>query len=315
MRLGRGATAGEDGARKGGARRKYAGALLAAVLGAAIPRAAAADDGVDQCMQSYEVGQRLRREGDLVGAAAELLVCGGPACPVRMQGDCQRWLDDIERATPAVVFRVRNERGAWLTHVTASIDGAAPRRLDGRALAMNPGEHVIVFEREGYRPLRTPVIVSEGEKLERRVVTLAALSPPAEAGVEPAPIEPAAPPPSVPPTPAADGRSLWGPLALGGVAVAGGVGFAYFGVRAQGREADLEQCTPNCSRDRVDDVKDDYLRANISLGIGLAGLVGAGLWLLLDRPEAPDGGPRASGARDVRSSFGLGPTPYWMVTF
>jgi hypothetical protein len=353
MRLGGSAAGGEDGSRQVGrpeapwrVPRRLARVLLGAALGVAFPHAAAAEGSIDQCMQSYEAGQRLRREGELLGAAAELLVCGGPACPVRMQGDCQRWLDDVERATPAVVFRVRDARGTWLAQVSASIDGAAPRRLEGRALAMNPGEHFIVFEREGYRPLRTHVIVAEGEKLERRVITLEALPPSAErplaeaselAGLEPvdaleaqgaAPgeqpgerwpagtAEPGAPPASVAPAPSVEGRSLWGPLALGAVAVAGGVGFAYFGVRAQSGEADLEQCTPNCTQARVDDVKDDYLRSNVSLGIGLAGLVGAGLWLLLDRPEALDEGPHAGRAHGrARSRLGLGPTPYWRVTF
>jgi hypothetical protein len=315
-----------------GARRALAvGAVLVAAI---IPRAAAADDGVNQCMASYEAGQRLRREGDLVGAAAELLVCGGPACPVRMQGDCQRWLDDVERSTPAVVFRVRDARGAWLANVTASIDGAAPRRLDGRAIAMNPGEHLVVFERAGYRPLRTPVIVAEGEKLERRVITLdtpvgsdlddisvSSISAPgadAAASAQPWQATSEAQPESAAglgrEVASDGGTSLWGPLAFGAVAVAGGIGFAYFGVHAQSGEADLEQCTPNCSQARVDDVKDDFLRSNVSLGIGIAGIVGAGLWLLLDRPSV-DAGPHARAGHAPRSMFGFGPTPYWVARF
>jgi hypothetical protein len=115
-------------------------------------------------------------------------------------------------------------------------------------------------------------------------------------------------------TPSGDGLSSWGPLALGAVAVAGGIGFAYFGVHAQSGEADLEQCTPNCSQARVDDVKDDFLRSNVSLGIGIAGLVGAGLWLILDRPSPADAGPRARENR-AATSFGLAPTPYWVARF
>lgn len=337
-----------DGRGDGASRRAELGvwrlvsyAAVTALANVTFPRAAAADDGVNQCMASYEAGQRQRREGDLLGAAAELLVCGGPACPVRMQGDCQRWLDDVERSTPAVVFRVRAASGAWLANVTASIDGAAPRRLDGRAIAMNPGEHVVVFERAGYRPLRTPVIVAEGEKLERRVITLETMvgsdlddiSAPAldqirervdggsaaEAAAahrlqaDGAPRERAQGAEAPPASP--EGQRSWGPLAFGAVAVAGGVGFAYFGVHAQSGEADLEQCTPNCSQARVDDVKDDFLRSNVSLGIGIAGLVGAGLWLLLDRPSPGDVGPHARESRSPRSTFGLGPTPYWVARF
>ena len=337
---------GSDPSGAGASRRAGYGARLACAVAAlacaGFPFAAAADDGVTQCMSSYEAGQRLRREGDLVGAAAELLVCGGPACPVRMQGDCQRWLDDVERSTPAVVFRVRAASGAWLANVTASIDGAAPRRLDGRAIAMNPGEHVVVFERAGYRRLRTPVIVAEGEKLERRVITLETMvasdlddisAPALEHGNDQVSGSPAAEAASVHgsqsgsdmpreraigsevPLAGSDGQSSWGPLAFGAVAVAGGIGFAYFGMHAQSGEADLEQCTPNCSQARVDDVKDDFLRSNVSLGIGIAGLVGAGLWLLLDRPSPADVGPHARESGKARSAFGLGPTPYWVARF
>jgi hypothetical protein len=271
---------------------------------------ARASDSVDQCLVAYEAGQELRRAGDLVEAAEQLLSCGGPACPVRMQADCQRWLDDVERATPAVVFRVRDARGVALANVSISIDGAPPRRLDGRALAMNPGEHQVIFRRDGYQELQTPVFVTEGEKLERREVTLADLvnlerdtlasssSQPgggveAEATAAPAMLRP---------------RLVW-PLALGGVGLAGAAGFVFFGVRAQSGEADLEQCTPNCTQGEVDDVKRDYLLSNVSLGVGLAGLIGAGLWLLLD--HAPADGSAAS----PRHGVALGSNPRWVVRF
>jgi hypothetical protein len=271
---------------------------------------ARASDSVDQCLVAYEAGQELRRAGDLVEAAEQLLACGGPACPVRMQADCQRWLDDVERATPAVVFRVRDTRGVALANVSISIDGGPTRRLDGRALAMNPGEHQVVFQRDGYEPLRTPVFVTEGEKLERREVTLAdfvslerdALAPSESESGRGVEGEAAAAPAMLRP------HSAW-PLALGGVGLAGAAGFVFFGVRAQSGEADLEQCTPNCTQATVDDVKRDYLLSNVSLGVGLAGLIGAGLWLLLDH-AAPDG----NGA-SPHHAVGLGSTPRWVVRF
>jgi hypothetical protein len=271
---------------------------------------ARASDSVDQCLVAYEAGQELRRAGDLVQAAEQLLACGGPACPVRMQADCQRWLDDVERATPAVVFRVRDARGVALANVSISIDGAPARKLDGRALAMNPGEHQVTFQRAGYAELHTPVFVTEGEKLERREVTLAdlvsldrdALPPSASEAGRGVEAEAATAPALLRP------RSAW-PLALGGVGLAGAAGFVFFGVRAQSGEADLEQCTPNCTQGAVDDVKRDYLLSNVSLGVGLAGLLGAGLWLLLD--QAPTAGSATSPRHDVA----LGSTPRWVVRF
>jgi hypothetical protein len=99
------------------------------------------------------------------------------------------------------------------------------------------------------------------------------------------------------------------PLAFGALSLVGGAGFVYFGVTAKHGESDLERCTPNCSQARVDDIKQDYLVSNVSLGISLVGLVGAGLWLLLDEPQGP---AKAGG---LSQGLQLGPTPSWIGRF
>ena len=281
------------------------GASLLAAAWVSLAAPAHASESTQQCLGAYEAGQRLRQAGDLVTAASELRVCGGPACPVRMQSDCQRWLDDVERSLPTVVFRVRDARGVRLSNVTVSIDGSAPRRLDGRALLMNPGEHRMVFEHPGYQPLETPVFVTEGEKLEPREVTLEAL-----VSVEPQEHLLAVDPREAEGARARDdigSVSVW-PLALGAVGLIGGAGFVYFGVRAKSGETDLERCSPGCSQSHVDGVKSDYLWSNVSLGVGLTGLVGAGLWLLLDDS------PRQT-SQTPRHSVQIGRTPSWVVRF
>jgi hypothetical protein len=290
--------------------KSIAASLWVVVFGVLPARLVRASDGVEQCLQAYEAGQRLRQSGDLVRSAEELLVCGGPACPVRIQADCQRWLDDVERSMPAVVFRVRDVEGHPLADVSVSIDGGAPRRLDGRALGMNPGEHEVVFECAGYQPLVTPVFVTEGEKLEPRPVTLQSIAgavlrrgaPAVSAGpaVEHAEAVPLAPPAHA---------SLAVPLAAGAVGALGATGLIYFGVRAKNGEADLQQCTPNCSQSRVDGVKRDYLLSNVSLGVGIAGLAGAAILLLLDEP-VPAGASAAP-----RHSIELGTVTRWVTRF
>jgi hypothetical protein len=291
------------------ARRSGVSRLGVVLLGAFAAEPVRASDSTNQCLVAYSAGQRLRHEGDLVGAMAELRTCGGPACPVRMQGDCQRWLDDVDRALPAVVFRVRDAEGELLANVSASIDGAPPRRLDGRALPMNPGEHVVRFERAGYRALNTPVFVTEGEKLEPRDVMLEPLVG-LDESAHPLPTEPrdAVPLSSGPALDAGRTLSPW-PIALGAVGLVGGVGFVYFGVRAKNGETDLEQCSPDCRQAQVDDVKQNFSLSNISLGIGLAGLAGAGFLLLLDEP-ASDGA-----SLTPRHAVRLGSTTTWVTRF
>jgi hypothetical protein len=263
---------------------------------------ASAEEGPAQCLQAYEDGQMLRRQGDLLSAAQKLLACGGPACPVRMQRDCQRWWDEVQRSLPTVVFRVRGADNASLSGASIAIDGAAPQPLDGRALQMNPGQHRVVFEHPGYVPLHTPVFITEGEKLEPHDVTLTASS---DAG-RPRLSALTAGAPAVPLDPEPRARRSWtGPIAAGGVAALGGVGLAYFGSSAKSGEQALDRCTPDCSRGSVDDVKRDYLMANLSLGIGVAALVGAGLMLLLDDADGPSANS-GSGASAPATSAALG---------
>jgi hypothetical protein len=266
---------------------------------------ASAEEGPAQCLQAYEDGQNLRRQGDLLSASQKLLACGGPACPVRMQRDCQRWWDEVQRSLPTVVFRVRGADNASLPGASIAIDGAAAQPLDGRALQMNPGQHLVVFEHPGYVPLRTPVFITEGEKLEPHDVTLTALS---EVGRPQLASVPARLP-AVPMDPAPPGtrpnRSWTGPIAAGAVAALGGVGLAYFGSSAKSGEQALDRCTPNCSQGSVDDVKRDYLMANLSLGVGVAALIGAGLMLLLDDGGAPNTNS-GSGASAPATSAALG---------
>jgi hypothetical protein len=169
---------------------------------------------------------------------------------------------------------------------------------------------VVVFAHPGYAPLRTPVFITEGEKLEPHDIALAALggdtSTARSAGVSAAPRRPmlapaisdGAPSSGVLPT-----RRNWtGPIAAGAIAALGGVGLAYFGSSARSGEDALDRCTPDCGRGTIDGVKQDYLLANVSLGVGVAALLGAGLILLLD-----DGGDAAqSAASTPRASTTFG---------
>lgn len=258
--------------------------LSAAVLAALGAAPAAAQDTQLQCLQAYEAGQVSRREGDLMDAAEKLALCGGPACPVRMQADCQRWHDEVQRSIPTVVFRVRDAEGKVLSNATLSIDGGSPVRLTGRALRMNPGEHMAVFASPGFRTLRTPVFVTEGERLEPHDVHLQAVMPKVASSepMEPELLDTNASPPAAP----ARSRNWTWPIAAGALGALGGASFAYFGVSAQNGERGLDRCTPACSRAQVDAVKDDYLWANVSLGVGITALVAAGV-LLVFGEEAP----------------------------
>jgi hypothetical protein len=68
--------------------------------------------------------------------------------------------------------------------------------------------------------------------------------------------------------------------------VVGLLGWAVLGAIGSGEESDLrDTCAPNCPQSEVDSVSTKYLMADISLGLGIAGL-GTGVALFfLSQPE------------------------------
>jgi hypothetical protein len=94
-------------------------------------------------------------------------------------------------------------------------------------------------------------------------------------------------------------------LAAGLVGGVGAVSFVYFGLSARSADRDLDGCTPNCDPSTVTTIKREYLLANVSLGVGLAGAIGASvLWFILPGSEPA---ARVAGGRAPRWMIGVGP--------
>jgi hypothetical protein len=285
---------------------------------AAQVRPASAEDPKAECLSAYDAGQRLRKARKLTSAVEKLLFCGGPACPAAMHRDCQGWLDEVRAALPSVVLRAFSPSGELLLDTQVSIDGAETQPLDGHAIELDPGRHELRFEHPGYVPKLGSVFIAEGEKLESRDVILervaahsaedwtriseaqpsalvkrADSTEPGSPMATPTPLGARAEPTrsAAVLSPPADGPGplAWMPLALGAATgVAGTLGFAYFGLAARHGEHDLDRCSPNCAARQIDDVKRDYLLANVSLGAGLIGWVATGALLLLRGPDHPN---------------------------
>ena len=102
-------------------------------------------------------------------------------------------------------------------------------------------------------------------------------------------------------------------LAAGLVGGLGAVGFAYFGLSARSADVGLDACSPNCEPAKVDAIKRDYVLANVSLGVGLAGALTASLlWVTSPGAERP---ARAGGKSPRRWAIGLGPITTVATTF
>lgn len=233
-------------------------ALLAATLATLAPAVAAAAPTKQQCVASYEQGQKLRAEGKLSAARAELAVCAESACPDLTKTDCTTWLGEVDASLPTVSLAVTDSAGKDVSDVKVSVDGAVvAERLDGKAISLDPGPRKLRFERGGEAAIEVEIIVREGEK-NRRVEARFGAGATREGAGGLAAVSPAA----------------W---ALGS---AGLVGVAIFGVLggvALGERSDAETtCAPGCSDEVVGSIRTKFIAADVALSVGLAAL-GAGV--------------------------------------
>jgi hypothetical protein len=252
-------------------RRPFAGvpAAVAIAIGLASAPVAAADDK-QQCIDGYEQSQHLRRDGKLRAALERLVVCSNRTCPEATQLDCTRWLAEVEAAQPTIVVSAKGPRGEEMAGVRVLVDGElAAERLDGRAIAVDPGLRKVRVESSDGRALEQNLLFREGEKFRAVEFSFAPPAPP------PAPV--VVPEPAAKPTPEPGG---WSPplssYLLGGAGLAAiGVG-TYLDVTGKDQETDLKNtCAPNCSHSSVESMRTRVLAGDIVLGAGVASVAAA----------------------------------------
>lgn len=208
-------------------------------------------------MSSYERGQEARREGSLREAAKAFATCGDDACPDVTKTDCVTWLGEVTDATPSISLAVLDVDGRDLTEGRVQIDGElVTETLDGKAVAVDPGKHIIQVTTPSGAIASETVLVREGEKLRRVELRLKGSS-------EGAPSS-------------ASGPSIatWIVGAAGGALL---IGFGVVGGLGLAERSDAETtCAPRCSDSIVASIEDKFLIADVLLGVGLA-TIGAGL--------------------------------------
>jgi hypothetical protein len=140
--------------------------------------ASAADPTKAECIAANEQAQDLRGSGKLLEARAQLAVCIAQSCPGAIRQDCVLRLGDVEKALPTLVLIARDSSGNDVGGVHATIDGkAVSHDLNGTAMPLDPGEHKIVLEAAGLPRTEKTVVLHEGEKARREVVTFSAGQP------------------------------------------------------------------------------------------------------------------------------------------
>lgn len=233
---------------------------------------AAADDAHPDkatCVAKLDEAQSLSSEKRLKDARSSLVVCSSEACPDVVREDCARTLVELESSMPTAVFAATLD-GADVDDVKISIDGEpVSERLDGKAVAIDPGAHTARFLRAGRAAVEVRFLAREGEK--NRLVS-AVLGTPRAPAPEKAPLH-------------LEGqkRSWTLPLVLAGtgaLAIGGGIGLR---LSADAKADDLRSsCAPTCDAAARDQLSDRIVMSNVSLAIGIGALAAATIVWLVD---------------------------------
>ena len=234
---------------------------------------ASASADVSACLQSAEHAQASRRRGELRQARTELIACSAAGCPNAVRADCTRWLGEVDAALPSVILQAQDGSGHDVVDARVTIDGVAQQKaLDGLAIPLDPGTHVVRFEAAGLEPVQQILSLREGEKsrLVSAVLTRAGASAVA------------------PPDPPRRSGVPAGAWILGGAGlVMVGSGVVLWARGVSERDDLRERCASpsSCPESNIDAARTKLRIGDVLVGAG-ALAIGAGIWIAL-RPGAP----------------------------
>jgi len=205
-----------------------------------------------ECVGQLDRAQSLQSARKLRDARASYLACSAAACPELVREDCSKSLVDLDSTIPTVVFSARAD-GRDVTDARVLLDGeAVASALDGHAVALDPGAHVVRFERTGGGVSEVRLVAREGEK--NRAVSAAFVS-----------STPAAEKPK-----AESGRFPILPVVLGGTGLLALGGSLYVRLNADSQADQLRgTCAPSCDQSSRDALSDKLVVANVALGVGI----------------------------------------------
>ncbi|MCW5832063.1 MAG: hypothetical protein KIS78_06380 [Labilithrix sp.] len=259
---------------------KLSRTLLVAAAIASLPLRSARADTKQECLSSYVEAQRTRRLGKLRAAREAATSCSRVECPDAIRGDCVAWSRELETSVPTVVVSVVAPDGSERADARVLLDGEEiATKLDGRAIEVDPGEHVFRVELEGAPPIEQTIVIRQGE--HDRAVRLSA---------RPAPPIPQRQAPEPPPAPATSTARpvppivyVLGALSVAGAATWAGVGFS--AIYGSPGVKELDECSPRCRpNDRVI-VERELDVAGIAGAFALV-TGGAALYFYLTRPSS-----------------------------
>lgn len=221
----------------------------------------------ETCADASEKGQLLRLQGKLSEARAQFRACVDDACPPIVRKDCSQFLVDLEAAMPTVVLGAKDASGDLVDVRVKSAGKTIAEKLDGKAVAMDPGAYDLVFESPGHLSVSQRVVVREGEKNRVIAVTL--------------PLDR----PATPPTEPAKVGSATAAWVFAGLGVVGLGTFTVAGLSARAEFDHLKAtCGSRCPEDDVTPIKRKALVADLGLAVGVIS-AGISTWLFIDHAK------------------------------
>ncbi len=283
--------------------RRGAGSALGAASAIAFALAASgarADDAA--CIAASEQALTLRQQGRLHDALKQLAACAADGCPGEVKAECAKRIGEVDAAIPSLVLEVTDGAGNDLHDVKVSLDGAPlAGALDGRPIALDPGEHVFRFEEVGQEAVEKRFVLRESEKDRRERVVVGPLviaSPPS------APLPSSAPPPR---------PSWWTPQRALGVASAGlgvvgvGLGAAFGGLAIHDKGLEQDNCSATGCANRAQ-ANEDYSTGSSNATAATVSFLAGGVLIATGIALLPQRARRACGGGD-RPQGGPGDEP------
>ena len=90
-----------------------------------------------------------------------------------VRDDCARRLDELGQVQPTIVFDAKDASGRDVAAVKVTVDGRPlAEKLDGAALAVDPGEHTFVFTVAGGALVTQTFVIREGQKARYERIVL-----------------------------------------------------------------------------------------------------------------------------------------------
>jgi hypothetical protein len=266
---------------------------------APIPTPPSEHETREGCLANHEQSQLRRIEKRLIGARSAARACAITACPAAIRSDCSEWVAELSKLIPTVLLVAESGSGE-LENVRVTLDGVVlTEKLDGTAIEIEPGPHLLRFEHGTEPPIDRRIDVPEGEKGFMVRVRFAGEAPPP---TPVAPVPPVAPAPAAPRDPGTRPVPIL-TYVFGGVAVAAAGTSAVLAANAFSEKSKAsEECAPNCSEERIDDIHGRFVLADVAGGVAIAS-AGVAVLFYVTRPTVP------SRSEQARFAPYLGLTP------